>query len=239
MKKVLLTGFAAIALGLTGSVAQDGAIALFDKVKILHGGAALEGLTTYRDNGTLSLFDEKGQVVAIVGYKQLLDFSNQRIRIEILQDKNLLQVQQATPTEAWSWSQQSGVVRLPPAQSKVLRDSLFQELYGFRAKAADIKDLKVVKTVKIGTVEGTQLGFSLNGAINNPVVAADGTLLASISGSGDAETTNVYADFRDVKGVRFPWKMALQVAGKAAAESKAEVVEPNVVFSETDFARPK
>jgi hypothetical protein len=122
-KSLLLVGM----LLLASSQAQDGAAQIFERAKAAHGGAALENIITYRDSGSISYFDEKGQVTVKLEYKQLYNFSNNTVRFEYFQDKKVVQILQTTPSLAWGWTQQSGVVRLPPAQAKLVRDSGYQK----------------------------------------------------------------------------------------------------------------
>ncbi len=238
MKKVLLVGLAALGLSVI-SVAQDGAVQIYERAKAAHGGAALESMTTYRDVGTITGYNEKGQVAAILGYKQVFDFSSQKLRIEILQGKNVLQIQQATPTEAWAWTSESGVVRLPAAQAKPLRDSFSQGLFAFRAKSVDLKDLKTLGAVKIAGLEGTQISFSLNGVVNKPIIAADGMIIGAQDMLNGVEVQGISSDFRNTGGVKIAFLNKSTVGGQPLADLKTETAEVNPSLTEADFARPK
>lgn len=238
MKKILFSGLLALGFGFT-STAQDGAAQVFERAKAAHGGAALEGMTSYRDAGFISYYDEKGQITAKIDYKQMYDFATQKFRLEVSQNKTLLQIQQVAPTEAWTWTSQSGVVRLPAAQAKPLRDSFSQGIFAFRAKTADLKDLKTLGTVKIAGIEGTQISFSLNGAVSKPVIAADGTILGGVDTLQGAEIQGISSDYRVINGVKVAFLSKSTVGGKPVFDLQVDTAEVNPAFTEADFARPK
>jgi hypothetical protein len=238
MKKVLLSGLVVLGFGFN-SIAQDGAAQVFELAKATHGGAALENMKTYRDAGNISYFDEKGQVIAKIGFRQTYDFSTSRVRIELLQDKKTAQIYQTTPTEAWSWTEQSGVLRLPAAQAKPFRDSLSQGIFAFRAKVTDLTGLKSNGMVKIGDVDGTSLEFAINGIVNKPVIAADGTIIGGSETLEGMVVQSASSDYRTVGGVKLAFSSVTSAAGKIAFDLKVDTAEVNLILSDADFARPK
>jgi hypothetical protein len=234
-KSLLLVG----TLFFASSQAQDGAAQIFERAKAAHGGAALESMTTYRDAGVFSYYDEKGQVTAKLEYKQLYNFTNSTVRYEYFQDKKMVQVLQTTPSLAWAWTEQSGVVRLLPAQAKILRDSIYQNIFFLRAKATDLKDLKASGTVKLGNNEGTLLNFTLGGAVNAPVIAADGTIIGGQITMGEAVLKSVSSDFRSINGVKIAFASSATVGVQPVFDNKLESAEVNPPLTEADFAQPK
>jgi hypothetical protein len=234
-KSLLLVG----ALLFASSHAQDGAAQIFERAKAAHGGAALESMTAYRDAGMITYFDAKGQVTAKVDFKQIYDLQNSRIRLEISQNQKLLQIIQTTPLAAWSWTEQSGVVRLPAAQAKPIRDSLYQGLFAFRAKTSQLTDLKVVGTVKINNVEGTLLNFKWNDIASAPVIAADGTVIGSQETVDKVVVQGASSDLRTVGGVRLFFQTVSSANGQMAFALKLESAEVNPTLTDADFAQPK
>jgi hypothetical protein len=237
MKKVLLTGLLALGFGFS-SVAQDGAAGIFERAKAAHGGAALENMAAYRDAGNISVYDDKGQIAGKLGFRQTYDFSTSRVRVEILQDKKAIQIFQTAPTEAWSWTEQSGVVRLPAAQAKPIRDSLTEGLFAFRAKTTDVTNFKTNGTVKIGTLEGTSIEFTVGGVVNQPVIATDGTILGTSTTVEGALAQTATSDYRVVAGVKIAFSSVSSLGGKIAFDFKTDTAEVNPTLTESDFARP-
>ena len=237
MKKFVLIGLFASLLAI-GSQAQDGASQIFERAKAAHGGAALESLITYRDTGTISSFD-KGQVVAKLEYRQVYDFATSKVRIELLQNKKPIQIFQTLPNEAWSWTSQSGVVRLPAAQAKPIRNSLFEGLFAFRAKSSELTDLKVTSAVKIGNLDGTAIEFKLNGIPSYPVIAADGTIIGAQTTVNNNVVQANSSDYRTVAGVRLSFLTTTSVAGQPAFELKVDTAEVNPALTDADFAKPQ
>jgi hypothetical protein len=234
-RSLLLVG----ALLFASSQAQDGAAQIFERAKAAHGGAALETMTAYRDAGTITYFDAKGQVAAKVDFKQIYDLQNSRIRIEILQNQKPVQIIQTTPLAAWSWTEQSGVVRLPATQAKPIRDTMYQGLFSLRAKTSQLTDLKVVGTVKIGNVEGTLLNFKWNAIPSAPVIAADGTVIGSQETVDGVLVQGASSDLRTVGGVRVVFQTTSSANGQMAFALKLENAEVNPNLTDADFAQPK
>ncbi len=237
MKKVLLTGLLALGFGFT-SVAQDGAADLFERAKAAHGGAALENMVAYRDAGNVSVYDDKEQVVGILGFRQTYDLSASRVRVELLQDNKAVQILQTTPTEAWSWTEQSGVIRLPAVQAKPIRDSLSEGLLAFRAKTTDVTNFKTNGTVKIGMLEGTSIEFTVNGVVNKPVIATDGTILGTSATAEGLLAQTATSDYRVIAGVKISFSSVSSLGGKVAFAFKTDAAEVNPILTDTDFARP-
>jgi hypothetical protein len=238
MKKDVFVCLVTVMLGFS-TLAQDSATQIFERAKAAHGGAALESITTYRDAGNISYFDEKGQVIAKVGFRQTYDFSTSRVRIELLQDKKIVQIYQTASTEAWSWTEQSGVLRLPAAQAKPFRDSLSQGIFAFRAKVADLTGLKSNGLVKIGDLEGTSIEFAVNGIVNKPVIATDGTIIGGSDTLNGVVVQSASSDYRTLGGVKIAFSSVTSAAGKVAFDLKVDTAEVNSVLSDADFARPK
>jgi hypothetical protein len=234
-KSLLLVG----ALLFASSQAQDGAAQIFERAKAAHGGAALETMTGYRDVGLINYYNEKGEVSAKIEYKQVIQFSSSTVRFEYSQNKKVVQILQTTPSQAWGWTEQSGVVRLPPAQAKIVRDSLNQGLFAFRAKATDLKDLKIGASVKLGNTEGTVLNFSLGGAINAPVVAIDGTIVGGQTMVDTAVLQSVSSDFRTVGGIKIAFASRTTLGAQLAFDQTISSAEVNPSLSDADFAQPK
>jgi hypothetical protein len=213
--------------------------AIFEKARAAHNASALEGLRTYRDSGTLDIY-QGGQLAAQGSYVQKYDLTTGVVRIEISLNNQLAVVQQATKTEAWQWVANSGLVNLPPDQAKVLRDAQYQFPFNLRAKASDLTDLKYNGRVEITKgVTGDSISFKLNGADNNLVVADNGVVLGSrVEEEGEA-TITVLSDNRVVEGVRLPFGVKINVGDQPLTNQIVQNVQFNPTFTAADFAKPQ
>ena len=239
MKKLLLSGLLAFGFGVTASVAQDSAAQIFERAKAAHGGAAIEALQTYSDTGSLSLF-QKGQLVGKFGYTQKYDFQNLIGRIEVSLEGQVLVVQQVSKTEAWQWAPQSGVVNLPDAQAKPLRESFYQGFFALKAKASDLTDLKSDGLVKLSdTLSGAGISFKLNGVDNSFVIGNDGVILGGKTVVDGATVISLQADNRVVSGIKLPFTTKATSDGQPATELETSAAQVNPVFTDADFAQPK
>ena len=239
MKKLLLVGLTAVGLGVTSSVAQDSAAQIFERAKAAHGGASIEALQTYSDMGVLSFY-QNAQLVGKFGYVQKYDFKSLTARIEISLEGQPAVIQQVSKDAAWQWTPQSGVVSLPDAQAKPLRDSFYQGFFALRAKASELTDLKSDGLVKLSdAVSGASISFKLNGVSNNFVVGNDGVILGGKTVAEGMTIISLQGDNRVVSGLKLPFSVKASSDGKPVTELESSAAQVNPVFAEADFAQPK
>lgn len=239
MKKLLLVGLLAFGNGVTSSIAQDSALQIFERAKAAHGGAAIEALQTYSDTGSLSLY-QNAQLVGKFGYGQKYDFKTMTVRIEVSLEGQLLVVQQVSKDAAWQWAPQSGVVNLPDAQAKPLRESFYQGLFALKARASALTDLKSDGLVKLSdTVSGAGISFKFNGVDNSYVVGNDGVVLGSKAIVDGATVITLQSDHRVIGGIKLPFLLKSTSDGQPVTELQASAAQINPVFTDADFAQPK
>jgi hypothetical protein len=216
------------------------AAALFERAKAAHGGAAVEQLNTYRDVGVFTLF-QNGQAVAKLDYAQKYNLQTKTARIEVGSGGQLAIIQQVSgASDAWQWTPQSGTVKLPDAQAKVLRDSFNQGFFALRAKSTDLTDLKYNGVVELQKgVSGDNITFKLGGVDNSFVIAADGTLLGGKAEAEGQTVTSVQSDLRVVSGIRLPFVSKSFIAGQPFSDLTVTRAEVNPTFTDADFAQPK
>jgi hypothetical protein len=243
MKKFLTIAFAlttAIALG-QGGVAPAAAD-LLEKAKATHGGAAFDGLKTYQETSDLTYYDDKGKVAAQLTGVVKIDFATERVRIDILQAKNLIAIQQYDPKGSSAWNMQSGTIKLPKAEAESVRSGLYQGVIG----------LKFGKNREAATADGPGGMLELKGDLvslttkgikTSYLLDANGVVLSERYAApqlGSLITT--YSDVRDVNGLKLPFasKAYVEQAKNALfAETKTTEIKINPVFAATDFELPK
>jgi hypothetical protein len=243
MKKFLSIAFAlttAIAFSQT-SVAPKAA-ELLEKAKATHGGTALDGLKTYQETTELTYFDDKGKVAAQLTGVVKLDFASERVRVEILQAKNLIVIQQYDPKGSSSWDPKSGTLKLPKAEAESVRGSLYQGVtalkFGKNREAATADGPGTMLELK-----GDLVSLTTKGIKTSYLLDANGVVLSERYSSpqlGSVITT--YSDVRDVNGLKLPFasKAHVEQAKNALfAESKTSDIKINPVFTATDFEMPK
>ncbi len=239
MKKLLLAGSLAFSFGVTSSIAQDSAAQIFERAKAAHGGAAIEAMQTYSDTGTLSLY-QSAQLVGKFGYAQKYDFKSMTARIEVSLEGQLAVIQQVSKTAAWQWTPQSGVVNLPDAQAKPLRESFYQGFFALRVKASELTDLKSDGLVKLSdTVSGAGISFKLSGVSNNFVVGNDGVILGGKTVVEGVNVVTLQGNNRVVSGVNLPFSVKASSDGQPVTELEGIEAKVNPVFTDADFAQPK
>jgi hypothetical protein len=218
------------------SLAQDGAVQIFERAKATHSSPVLERLVTYRDAGRLVYYNN-GQVTGQLSFRKIAELKSRRVRFEVLENNRVVSIQQ-TGQDAWQWTQQTGVTRLPQAQAQPLQDSLSQTFLALRAKTNELEGLTTLGTMQIGERRGTILRFFYNGAANTLVVGPNGTIIGGLENLGGTDFQIEFSDYRNVGGNQLWFLMRFYTAGKLELVSQLEQIDLNPVLTEQDFAPP-
>jgi hypothetical protein len=226
-------------------VAAQGTVApraaeLLEKAKTAHGGAALEGLKTYKETATLQYFAANGSVAAEIVGVSVVDFAGERLRLEIRQGNQIAQIQQVTPTEAWTWSTQTGVVRLPNTQAKPLRDALNQGWYGLRLGGKGRESASADGALSFADQKGEGVTVTTKGSKASYLFNANGVLIAEKTGVAQiGEVVTVYGGYRAVNGVQIPFEGVGYVGPAKFYAAKTSDAQVNPSLNDADFAQPK
>jgi hypothetical protein len=240
MKKI---GLFAFALLFTSALAQTSiapkAADLLDKAKVAHGGDALESMTSYRDIGTYTVY-QNGVVAGELEAIQILDFDGERVRVELKAGGAVVQILQATKDEAWTWTQAAGVVNMPKADAKSIFDGLNQGLFGLRAGSQNRDSAKLEGVVNLGNgLSGESLTVFTNGAEANYVFDKSGLWIGGKTTSEGQEVMTVLGDYKVQDGVKVPFSSKTTTAGKPFIDIALSSVQINPDLSDDDFAQPQ
>jgi hypothetical protein len=240
MKKI---GLFAFVLLFTSALAQTGiapkAADLLNKAKIAHGGEALQSMTSYRDIGTYTVY-QNGVVAGKLEATQVVDFDGERIRIELKAGDTVAQIIQATKEDAWNWTQASGVVNMPEADAKSVFDGLNQGLFGLRAGSENRDSAKLEGIVSLGNgLSGEALTVVTNGAEANYVFDKSGIWIGGKTTSEGQEIVTVLGNYKVQDGIKVPFSSKTTTAGKPFIDIALSSVEINPDLSDDDFVQPQ
>ncbi len=225
---------------------------VLDRAIAFHGGQALEQLRSYSD--------EYGLIGSVLGIKMtdfrvryLVDFENQRARIEYINDGTPILIAQETSSEAWTWSKTEGINEgkkaipgrlslFPPLRLGTISLLLYRRL-------AD--RLEYEPTDILYGLKGASLSLVTNANRQTILFAENGAILAdrSITVGNDRTGKEVRTDSGAVYG-SFVKQEGVLIAQYGTAHNpelpgwmdgrialyKADV---NPKFSATTFARPQ
>jgi hypothetical protein len=236
MKKIALA-FVTVLFG--AALAQNAiapkTLALLEKAKITQGGQALENLKTYQEKATLTVY-QNGVVAGALDGVSMVDFSKEIVRLELSAAGNLAQIIQVDPKEAWTWTEASGTVKLPAAQAKPIRDSLYQGIFALRVASKEFEAASSNGMVELpGGIKGESVTISTKGAVSNLVFDSDGTVV----GSKDEDTNSVYGDFRMVDGIKVAFSSKLYEGAELSIDTTTSTVLINPAFTDKTFAKPQ
>ncbi len=209
------------------------------------GGAALANLRTYREVTAYTYFTPEGREASRIVTLLLIDFANQRVRLEIYDPESLknpspipLALQQYSPQESFFWSRETSLRPLPPREREVLRSSLFTGWLGLKYGSTN-RERASVAPGSLRDRAGRLLTVSTQGWVSTYLFAADGLLLGErlvIPGVGESIT--FFSNYRSVEGIRLPFSWENYLGGTLAAKGELLEVEVNPSFSEADFFKP-
>jgi hypothetical protein len=210
-------------------------LALLEKAKITQGGLALENLKTYQEKATLTVY-QNGVVAGALDGLSMVDFSKEQVRLELSTAGTLAQIIQIDPKESWTWTEASGTVKLPAAQAKPIRDSLYQGIFALRVALKEFDAASSNGMVELpGGIKGESVTISTKGAVSNLVFDSDGTVV----GSKEDETNSVYGDFRMTDGIKVAFSSKIYEGTELSIESTTSTVLINPSFTDKTFAKPK
>jgi hypothetical protein len=208
---------------------------LLEKAKTTQGGKALENLKTYQDKSTLTIY-QNGVVAGALDAISMVDFTKEQVRLELSAGGELAQIIQVAPNDSWSWTGSSGTVKLPAAQSKPIRDSLYQGVFALRIATKEFETASSNGVVELpGGIKGESVTISTKGAVSNLVFDTDGTVL----GSKEDDTNSVYGDFRVIDGIKIAFSSKLYQDKELYIDNTTSNVLINPSFTDKTFAKPK
>jgi hypothetical protein len=240
IKKIAL--FTALALG--GTLAQGGiapkAADLLEKAKTTLGGAALENIKTYRETTGLTYYAPNGNVGIEVNAVTTVDFAAERLRLEVSQGGQVMEIDQVTPTDAWAWTKQTGTIKLPNVQAKPLRESFYQSWYGLRFGAKNRDTASADGPQNFADQKGEAVTVTTKGTKATYLFDTTGGLIAEKSQVAQiGEVVTVYGAYRAVDGLQIPFEGTGYVGTQKFFAAKVSDAKINPALTEADFAQPK
>jgi PDZ domain len=240
MKKLVLFVFAWVSLtgfGFVSAQVQPEAQVLIDKAIVAHGGrAAIEGIKTM-------VRLEVGRYIATdgiwysEGWREISDVTGRRYRNENISNGVPFAVGQETEAGALTWSWDEGVKSLE-------RNAWFRDMDSevLRLLLAPMKYAQVLGPRTVFGVAGTAVTFKLPKSDDDfsYLFANDGTILARAFDTDFFPTgrSTLFADYRDVAGVRVFFSYRSVKNGELVQEYRAVEVQINQPLADALFAWP-
>lgn len=211
--------------------------ALFDRALAAHGGESLEGMATYREEGTLITYDPSGTAVQETPYRTIIDFDAGTSRTEVVQDGAVTMVQQVTPDAGFAWSPEVGAMPLNEAQEEELRLSFALGTYGVRRGLHDVDSARALGRRTIAGVQGRGVEVTRDGRTVTFLFDDDGRLLADRYAAAQVgDVTNVYRAYETVEGVLLPVHIESHAMGGRFLATRVDSLEVDPTLADHSFA---
>ncbi|GIW24286.1 hypothetical protein [Meiothermus sp.] len=209
------------------------------------GGPALANLKTYREVTTNIYYTPDGKEESRIVTLLLVDFSNNRVRLEIYDPESLsspspipLALQQYSPQESFFWSRETSLRPLPARERELLRSSLYTGWLGLKYGSSN-RERATLTQGSLRNQSGRLLTVSTQGWVSTYLFGPDGLLLGErLQIPGVGESITFFSNYQTVQGVRLPQKWENYVGGVLAARGELLEVEINPIFTEADWFRP-
>jgi hypothetical protein len=215
------------------------AAVLLERAREAHGGEALRTLRTLRDVSLLTFVDPVGQPVGEMRAVSLIDMENQRLRIAFSEGDELTFIQQLKHDEGFTWTPQTGALRLPAAQRRELRHTFYLSYYGLRFGGENREEAELLGEMTLLGVTGQAVRVTTNSFAAFYLFDADGRLLAESFWSEQLGEVNVvYEDYREVGELVLPFRARQYLGETLLAIIEVQALEPNVEITDADFALP-
>ncbi len=218
---------------------------LLERARTVLGGTALANLKTYREVTTNIYYAADGKEESRIVTLLLVDFANNRVRLEIYDPLSLSQanpiplaLQQYSPQESFFWSRETSLRPLPAKEREILRSSLYTGWLGLKYGSTN-RERASVSQGSLRNQAGRLLTVTTQGWVSTYLFGSDGLLLGErliITGVGESIT--FFANYQTVEGIRVPQKWENYVDGVLAARGEVMEVEFNLTFTEADFFKP-
>ncbi|MBS3967576.1 MAG: hypothetical protein KGZ60_10025 [Truepera sp.] len=215
------------------------AAVLLERAREAHGGEALRTLRTLRDVSVLTFLDPVGQPVGEMRAVSLIDLENGRLRVAFSEGDELTFIQQLKPDEGFTWTPQTGVLNLPAAQRRGLRQTFYLSYYGLRFGGENREAAELLSETTFLGMTGKAVRVTTNGFTTIYLFDADGRLLAESFWSDQLGEVNVvYEDYREVGELVLPFRLRQYVGEMLLAKIEVQALEPNVEITDADFVLP-
>ncbi|WP_299426497.1 hypothetical protein, partial [uncultured Meiothermus sp.] len=184
---------------------------LLERGRAVLGGAALTNLKTYREVTTNIYFAADGTEESRIVTLLLVDFANNRVRLEIYDPQSLnspnpvpLALQQYSPQESFFWSRETSLRPLPASQRELLRSSLYTGWLGLKYGSSN-RERASVSPGSLRNQTGRLLTVSTQGWVSTYLFGADGLLLGErLTIPEVGESITFFANYQMVDGIRVP-----------------------------------
>jgi hypothetical protein len=238
--KRFITTILALGLATAQNAVAPQASDLLDKARLAHGGSALENLKLYRETTDVTYYAPNGNPAVQITAVSTADFSGERLRLEVFQGETLIEIDQVAPTEAWSWTKQTGTINLPNVQARPLRESLYQGWYGLRFGGKNRDAVSLDGAQGFADQKGQAVTVTTRGVKATYLLSPDGLLMAEKSQLPQVgEIVTVYGAYQTVDGVQIPFEGVGYVGTKKFFMAKVRNAKVNPALSDADFARVK
>ncbi len=233
MKKWIV--ITALIVGTAFALAQSNGLALFNKVRAIHGDAALTGLKTLRITSNVENIDSVGKVSILATQVAIYDFENMRYKLLVSTGNQAIDGYRITSNDSTQWTPK-GIKAIPESQANILRYTFVQGILPLR--------LNPQTWTSINQTSGTIAG--LNGDIltlqsasqrTSLLVNNDGEIQAQRFTVGDQFET-VFGEYQVISGIRFATRERLLRNGNFAIRLSHTKINVNPSLNATDFILP-
>ncbi|MDN3548077.1 hypothetical protein [Mucilaginibacter aquaedulcis] len=162
------------------------------KANLAHGGHALDVIKTMHYSA----------IIMGIKAESYIDVNNQKLRIELWDNDNMVSVEQMDGNNSWRWMQ-GKKAPLPATRIAEMRSTFYSGLLGLRKAALNQMQVLNMQKLKNNT-------YSVLGRLNNNdyifAINSQNLLVAEANKTSGRTSVSALADLRLIQGIMIPFK---------------------------------
>jgi zinc protease len=213
----------------------EGKALMLKAVEAMGGNAKLAGIKSYRMVSTLNVKGPMGEM-ALDADETTIFPDKQRQALKTPMGEMVMVV----TADSGFMSMAGQMQDLPGSQKKGMLDSIRDTPMWLGSRANDpAYTFSILGDVKVGEIDTKILEISGDGIrVKWCIDPKSGDLLRTIKSTPQGEQQVDFSDFRDVSGVRLPFKGALRTADQESGKFEVKSMELNPQIDESIFVKP-
>ncbi|MFA6957145.1 MAG: pitrilysin family protein [Thermoanaerobaculia bacterium] len=213
----------------------EGKALMMKAVEAMGGNAKLAGLKSYRMVSTLNVKGPMGEMALDADETTIFPDRQRQVLKTPMGEMTMV-----VSGNAGFMSMAGNLRDLPGSQTKGMLDSIRDTPMWLGGRASDpAYTFAITGDAKVGEVDTKILEISGDGIrVKWCIDPKSGDLLRTIKSSPQGEQIVDFSDFRDVSGIRLPFKGALRTANEDTGKFEVKSMELNPQIDESIFVKP-
>jgi hypothetical protein len=217
------------------ALAQTSGPDLYNKARLAHGEAALNGLKTLKTVGQFTIPGSNSTMTQV----SLFDFERNLYRLEVKAGSTTSAVFRVTPSEAKQWTNGQAVKNIDASTLSALRYGALEGVLAIRATTSSWSSISVGNSTQLAGQSGTALNLGNGTQATMLLLGTDGSLLAQKITANNRDVDIAFSDYKTTSGLKFPYLLKQYENGQSTTQIKYSEIIVNPTLTDANFALPQ